>query len=498
MCNYTYKHKKSSYSNNSSCPYSDYPIDSSGLCLFHSKDDIWKTENDFHNKFLELLIKYDTGNYSEFYFPPNINNTPILIKDLKYKTLDFSGSLFNVKIELFDSTISSLNINNCTINNSFKIKNTTSEDITAINSVLKDGIDIISSGITGLTNFENCEFLNTNNVPHNGINIIDSHINPVFIRTKINAFSFVIKKCTITSSAIFRDSIINGIFHFNENKIDGNVIFDNTEFIRDYDDNPHMPSIQFFNNTIHVRGILSFKGKRPYYDVFRYPISITFSNEPRSFPRDAVVFENINISNIENIRDFMSNCKGKDAFVKIKTGCLQYRCQLEPIELSGTDVFIQFCSDFYQAFSSYFNNIQSLFLGIEIIERSQTYISFFYYTDDDITEDELRERILKTQGKMSDTLLSIISKMDIYDKNHLSALSTFVVILNNISKNLEIAPELIESMKKILGPVITEVAEEIQTKLQTCIGNVQGNVINNEVQINYNIISTSNNNSHES
>jgi hypothetical protein len=53
-----------------------------------------------------------------------------------------------------------------------------------------------------------------------------------------------------------------------------------------------------------------------------------------------------------------------------------------------------------QTFTNYFTASNGLNLGFEIVERDKSKISFFYFTDEDISEIEFRERLAQTERQM--------------------------------------------------------------------------------------------------
>ncbi len=88
--------------------------------------------------------------------------------------------------------------------------------------------------------------------------------------------------------------------------------------------------------------------------------------------------------------------------VEIGSGCLKYRFQTKIRTLLIDENNQSLILELAQTFTNYFAVKNGFNLGFEIIERDNSKIRFFYFTDENISEDEFFDRLEKTEQYLWD------------------------------------------------------------------------------------------------
>jgi len=116
--------------------------------------------------------------------------------------------------------------------------------------------------------------------------------------------------------------------------------------------------------------------------------------------KGAIHFENVNFQKIANNSRVRLLQLEKLGFVEIGKGCLKYRYQTDPKTIKIDKGCQALVIDMTQTFSNYFSVENGVNLGVEIIERLDEYVKYFYFSDENIGEKEFHDRLVFTEEKL--------------------------------------------------------------------------------------------------
>lgn len=138
------------------------------------------------------------------------------------------------------------------------------------------------------------------------------------------------------------------------------------------------------------RGVLTFRSSDPGNRLFAHDAEMTFVDRELV---GTVSFENVNLTSFVNGSRQRLLELAREGRVQIGPGCIKYRVQTPvrtvPVEEGNAPLVVELC----QTFANYFSGSHGLNLGVEIVSRDRTRVSFFYYTDEDVSEAEFLERL---------------------------------------------------------------------------------------------------------
>jgi hypothetical protein len=113
--------------------------------------------------------------------------------------------------------------------------------------------------------------------------------------------------------------------------------------------------------------------------MFNHDVQFSFNGDPSGTVR----FENVNFSMITRASRDRLTLLAKSGRVEIGPGCIKYRLQTDvrtiSVSQSNAPLILELC----QTFTNYFTASNGLNLGLEVVERENTQVSFFYFTDED-------------------------------------------------------------------------------------------------------------------
>lgn len=400
------------------------PVDDRGACIFHSQELAWKRQNDFTSKFLQLvrlLDDHDAETYydfTEFVFPGSELITKsgaqqylLRISDVIFrKHAYFTGALFLDSFELeqvdfhngatFDQAIFHHNL-------TFKKARFRGLDFTEAkftNGVSFDEVESLSFALFSNATFEakrNSALVYFKNLRFEGITDFSD---ADFTLGDQAAVSF--QNVQFQDVAVFRNT------HFNCQVDFSDVTFaDKTDFIDTSFDIVRSTAryrgtaVEFNRITVTIGAALSFISTDPHKKMFNHDVEMSFKEDPSGTVR----FENVNFNLFTSSSKQRLTQLAKLGRVEIGPGCIKYRFQTEVQTISVSEGNVGLILELCQTFTNYFTGSNGLNLGFEIVERDKTRVSFFYFTDEDISEETFRERLAKTKQSLWD-LLSIGSE----------------------------------------------------------------------------------------
>jgi len=422
MCNHRYstKAKHSKYTNNPKplCFFNSirnntdyFPKgllhDSEGRCIFHSEDIKWKSENDFHKVFFHTINKLnqdDTiseidldeiiiadANAESFLIKTKTSKNLSLNKAKIFNTLifdaaNFKGQLFckeavfRGKVEMKNTIFKSVGWEKSVFEKAVVVHKCNFRDYTSFErAVFEESLKVEETHFEGMTFFSEVKFLEKD------------YSSWVDFRDVIFKKLCVFDKCFSACSFSFRKILFEGETDFKE------AIFSKVQNHTNYAVEPY----SFKEINVGEHGMLSFMGVKNRNDIFQDQVEFDFVDDMQG----KVIFDNMNFRFIiKKSRDKILKLE-KLGKVEIGPGCIKYRHQTELKEASiGTDGQ-QIILEIARTFTNYFISHNGVNLGIEVVEKADDKLIFFYYTDEDITSEEFYDMLQSTEEHLWSSLL---------------------------------------------------------------------------------------------
>lgn len=401
MCEYKYKNKSMGHKIGSPCIYSNLKdkiyneeplsllIDNEGNCIFHSNNLVWKKANDF-NLHLKALIKFyekDSPKLIDFseiiFINSDENNNKICFSDLKFNNyIDMSYCTFHEDLLINNCDLVGLDILGGKFKKYSNISNCSIRSLNFSKSVFEDKFSINKTKIDSYSDFEKCTFSDT-------ISFIDVEFGDmvqfnwaVFSTKDLNYCITTFKNVKFSGHPLdFSNAKFNSCVVFNNVEFDTDCLFINSEFNSPKNSDSSCGALDFSNITIGKLDKMTFIGTES---------NKLFSNEVRFTNlklTGEIIFENVNYNQLSrNTRDLFSKLE-KEGKIIIKKGCIKYRFQSELKEIFIQDSNQDLIYEIAKTYRNYFVVHNGLNLGLEIYERTTKKISYFFFTDEDITKE---------------------------------------------------------------------------------------------------------------
>ncbi|MCK4764384.1 MAG: pentapeptide repeat-containing protein [Candidatus Aminicenantes bacterium] len=219
--------------------------------------------------------------------------------------------------------------------------------------------------------------------------------NAVFNRSKDAAFAAIFSDTAFKNTVSFTDSKFFCPVEFRKVTFSLNVEFIDTFFGASKSAMRYNQSDISFNNILlNENGVMVFESTDSENKMFSETDAVfSFKEDVKGIIR----FKNVNFNNISNVSRKLLRRLESEGKVEIGPGCIKYRFQTEirtiPIAKDNQFLIVELA----QTFTNYFTAENGMNLGIEIVAREEDEIRFFYFTDEDITEDEFLGRLKKTE-----------------------------------------------------------------------------------------------------
>lgn len=379
------------------------PHDDFGNCILHSTNIDWKTANAYHkwlDIFWEMLRQFDSGNFE-------------VKSHASFREIDMSGFCFVGKEE--------------------KLVSGDKERVLRIKQLkLKDYITLYLEDAKFIDTvfFEKCRIPKAVLIFKNAsfeqeLHFDNSQIFQVSLNDGVLGKGLMFNKCVFNGATEFCRLQAEGIFriantkfktasYFNETIFDCEVFFDNNRFegMADFSDCTFRndtsieecvfrKEVRFnndrFESTLDLTGNIYrdnvyFVTSQGYNRMFLDKVSILLIN-PNLELKGQLIFDNVNFVNIvEEHRKVLMELSRRNK-VSIGLGCIKYRIQTKAIDIPTNDINRNLISEIATSFTNYFISSAGTRLGVEFIEKSIHSLRLFYFTDEDITLEELNKRL---------------------------------------------------------------------------------------------------------
>ena len=410
-------------------PGEPLPVDADGACIFHSTHAGWKRENDFPGRFLRLvrlLDEHDPGaryDFAEFVFvgPDDTadgGTSPFRIADIIFRKYAlFIGARFldSVRVERVDFARGA-DFDGATFEEALEIRHTRlgSGGFGGARFAGATFFDVEFAGYAEFTgarfggSASGAAFTHFKDVRFRGLTLFVETLfepsDPSIARFQNVCFGdgADFHRARFACAASF----VNVEFHSAVDFIDTG--FEGAVFTGRY---AGMSGAEFLNIHLPASGEIDFRSTDPARRLFEDSLEITFASEPEG----RVYFENANLSRLPELSRERLMELVRRGRVQIGRGCIKYRLQTGPRTIAADAGNAALVMELCQTFTHYFTAQQGLNLGFEIVARDAAGITFFYFTDEDLSEEEFLARLAQTERDLWN-LLSIGSEA------HLSAL----------------------------------------------------------------------------
>lgn len=438
--------------------------DSEGYCWFHSFDYEWKKSVDFKLIFQNFINYHreDTGirflDFSQAIFGNSINdllnmnigdlglmfnnciiNSTIKLRDLKFEsTLSFKSAKVNGDFSITNGYTNGLDLNSCTIKGNMFLTG----------HLLNSYFNLNDGSISGGLSFTNCQFeqlLSGDGLSTNG--------DGAFKRMS------QIANCTFNNQVTFRNAVIRKSLIFIDSIINGRISFLSTNFKCDFS-SPTYASVHFSNNTLTSTGSITFKGK-PGEQIFSESIDVVIS---KNKGQGIISFEHANLQKIdkENRKLLVQESLKADSSILIGANCLKYFNQSPIREIRINKDLQNLATDICNTFIKYFSSTSGFNLGIEITERTDSYIKYFYFSDEPIHNEEFLKKLKEEELNMWSLVHLEKQEINISENTKVSPRNK---ILGTTDTLVDLAGILIKIASRI--PLLKFNKKEIQTILNS-------------------------------
>ncbi len=441
MCNHTYtSNPETNTSIPESCPFPELfkkplpasqtaphagpalalPIDSDGACIFHSHAAQWKRDNGFMDWLLQAIerLEADTSagsiDFTEAVFvagdptgdggkgPP-----PLTLQDAQFdKVVKFIGATFLDAIRLNNLTFGGgVYFDEAVFNGTLTIDKSTFMGFRFSKVTLRQGLLISEATFRGYALFDEAQLLGTTKnfmvfaCRDSMFDGITSFSSTVF--SGGNNAHCLFEKTTFDGYLDFELTEFRSTLHFSDVCFKNDVDFRDTLFAPGQSSAKYQgASFELSSISLPANGAISFVSTDPLQKMFSRDVSIKFKESPEG----TLHFENVNFHHIlEKYRNQLKDLE-RTGHVSIGPGCIKYRLQTAvrsvPIDGANAPLVAEIC----QTFTTYFSARNGINLGFEIVSRTKEEIRFFYFTDEDISEEVFLDRLEKTEHNLWDLI----------------------------------------------------------------------------------------------
>lgn len=467
MCNHKYKH---SFTTTDICEWSSFfaeifkqttvknikypnlPIDKDGYCIFHSKDLLWKRENDFVQRLTELIyllndsvyedialvdfvmvgnLSLEDDDYEEHKYHIESDN-----KDIMYFTHTWCEKHFRIQHATFVDPIIlkkcyfkyDLIIDNCVFQNSLSIKH------------IVIGTDLLIEN----TPFNKNLVVNVKNRILGNFTIIDSRF---LGRTNIS--DIIIEDHSVINGCYFGETTdytnfncaFDGGLNFTRNEF-GHLCFDHCFFMGDstFEDLKQKQSWQIYQPII--MGKIAFAGNE---NDLLFNSKTTIELTPDCFEEMGhIIFDYCNIKDLGTA--FVTNVKELELMelVEIHPSCQVDRLTVVYEYQPYSNLKANIIEDFVNIITRYFGRWHSVNLTVNIYrERKKSKIKIVFKTTDNLTDEEFN-RIMRN---FYTTIVNIDKNKENNEVEDIKY--SYEILLNRLFKNVNTIG--IDGVKNILS-----------------------------------------------
>lgn len=393
------------------------PLDSRGKCIFHSDDLEWKRKHGFAKRFSDLLLILDSvdkeSRYLDFVEFIFIGEEP---EEGKIS----GGRVFRIANHVFgrEAKFAGARFLDCAEFDGVKFR----EGATFKWAKFERGLLMKESSFNGVllddmkiekdASFEKIDFSNSYAIFGDTkfcgrVKFQKSRFEGLvdFSGTSFSPRSSL--ESVLFSDVKFEDFVNFGNATFNcQTKFERVSFCANAEFV-DVDFKVIKSSyryrgsaVEFVDIDVGKNGLLVFESTDPQNKIFKQDAMISF----RGALEGVVRFENVNFHQLsDNSRKVLLQLS-KLGKVDIGPGCIKYRLQTDVRTIEVEEGNQALTLEIAQTFARFFTAKNGRNLGLEILERKEGRVSFFYFSDEDLSEGEFLDMLKGTEEHLWEML----------------------------------------------------------------------------------------------
>ncbi|PTT76542.1 MULTISPECIES: pentapeptide repeat-containing protein [unclassified Chryseobacterium] len=462
MCTYSYKNfsiEKKNHHCELEKSVNKLPVDDNGLCIFHSRDLSWKKENDFYG-YLKKYIAVCRESQSEIdlrevHFVAAKGKIAIDYLDVLSGS-DFHQSEFHGIIECVGNTRRKvipqrLAFQDCVFHHEVIFKRCTfKHEVEFSACTLESEFSILSLEMEDCIFEGYFEFSHQTNFTSH-LTICECHFKEEVLFQEIEKIDncFDIISNTFDENFTFKESEIStAVINFTNNTFNENAEF--------YD--VALKGTVLFNRP-KVESKLMFTGTSERKILYG---NTSFEVKPQDI-RGQIIFQQTQLmlierSHLEVLKKLEKTGVGDDKKVVIGPGCIKYRWQTPAKTLKTNLKNGLIIEELVRSFAAFFTNDAQKVLGVEILDRTAYEITFFYFSDENMSGEEISDTFIDVQEKFFGIMsnyypvhqetLSEKDQLNIF-QTKLSQNSTLIKILSEIQRsnwNLPDSESLLQSL----------------------------------------------------
>lgn len=404
MASYFEQATGTTQSGHSPLKFSELPIDKAGLCIFHSQDIDWKLKNKL-DKWMKHLVNYlEWLDRTPFMLSPKGDNQKrvdlsgvfLVAKEMKLKNgavetalrfrslnlkesiliqMDYAYIGCKVVFEQCNIPSVELSFNHTTVDGELFISNCAFSQLSFNNTMLNGGLIV-----------NNCELNRYGEFGGMIVSNIFQLSNSQFIADAF--FSSSNFRC---EAVVFENVQFQGKVDFNLCTFHGDVEIQECQFDKlvNFSDARFSSTVAFCNNFYEDNVQFTSTGQnKVFYDNVRF----TFG-DPRNQVQGRLIFDNVNFYLIARKDREQLTALARENRVTIGSGCIKYRVQTPPVSIATNDINKNIARELAQSFTNYFVSSTGKSLGVEFTDNTISRITLFYFTDEDISLEELMTRL---------------------------------------------------------------------------------------------------------
>jgi|GEM_PF-1453998 len=381
-----------------------FPIDASGLCIFHSMDIDWKLENDFH-LWLDLLLAYigqlDNVTYmmtqppmlkevsfagfyligEEYELAGGSTQVELRIKGLKFKDNILwswmeSEVVDPLYFEDFEADKTEINFGHALIQGEFHLNKVQLAQISFNDAKIQGGLLASDCEFSKYAEFGGLSVGNICNFQK-----VHFSTNAYFNAGIFACESILLDSCSFLGKTEFIGCDFRGDFSIENCEFEKELNFTNAKFscTADFTGNYYHDNVLFVSTEA---------ANKLFYDS----VNFLFLNKEEEV-QGRIIFDNVNYSNIlKEGHQELSELERLNK-VRIGAGCIKYRQQTPPRTIKTDNINANIAKELANSFSNYFTSSSGMNLGVEFINKSLHSLSLFYFTDEDISHEEFTLRL---------------------------------------------------------------------------------------------------------
>lgn len=367
------------------------PFDGEGYCIFHSHDIDFKVKNKLQ-QWTDILIRdrsygetLDLTGVVLIGTPLKLANggTETALRFSKWKVnqntkIILDHAEINDKIGFEECRLDKLQIsfNKTTINGEMLFSNTRIEQISFNDARLNGGLVMNKCEIAAYAEFAGMKIKNVFQLTN-----VDFKTHAYFNNSNFDCESVYLDHVNFNGKADFSMSTFHCDVNMEECVFGDRLVFTDAAFYGPValSCNQYQENVLFNSNEHNNK-------------MFHDTVEFLFIDK-ESEVRQQIIFDRVNYYMISgSVRQELAQLARLNK-VAIGAGCIKYRVQSPQVTIKTNDINKNIAKELANSFTNYFTSSTGKNLGVEFIDHSIHSITIFYFSDEDISQEEFMTRL---------------------------------------------------------------------------------------------------------